>query len=78
MSILTVSNVSHGFGDRAILEDVSFRLLPGEHVGLIGANGEGKSTFMNMAVYNQMRARLSGQRMYVLVILISIPYSRMA
>lgn len=48
MSILTVSNVSHGFGDRAILEDVSFRLLPGEHVGLIGANGEGKSTFMNI------------------------------
>ena len=27
MSILTVKNVSHGFGDRAIFEDVSFRLL---------------------------------------------------
>ncbi|NLZ48891.1 MAG: ABC-F family ATP-binding cassette domain-containing protein [Clostridiales bacterium] len=48
MSILTVKNVSHGFGDRAIFEDVSFRLLKGEHVGLIGANGEGKSTFMNI------------------------------
>ena len=36
--------MSHGFGDRAIFEDVSFRLLKGEHVGLIGANGAGKST----------------------------------
>lgn len=48
MSILTVSNLSHGFGDRAIFENVSFRLLKGEHIGLIGANGEGKSTFMNI------------------------------
>ena len=48
MSILTVKNISHGFGDRAIFEDVSFRLLKGEHVGLIGANGEGKSTFMSI------------------------------
>lgn len=48
MSILTVDSVSHGFGDRAILEDVSFRLLKGEHVGLLGANGEGKSTFLNI------------------------------
>lgn len=48
MSILTVEHLSHGFGDRAIFQDVSFRLLKGEHIGLIGANGEGKSTFMNI------------------------------
>lgn len=48
MSILNVKNLSHGFGDRAIFDDVSFRLLKGEHIGLIGANGEGKSTFMNI------------------------------
>jgi ATPase subunit of ABC transporter with duplicated ATPase domains len=48
MSILTVTNLSHGFGDRAIFHNVSFRLLKGEHIGLIGANGEGKSTFMNI------------------------------
>lgn len=48
MSVLLVKDVNHGFGDRAIFEDVSFRLLKGEHVGLIGANGEGKSTFMNI------------------------------
>jgi len=48
MSILTVEHLTHGFGDRAIFQDVSFRLLKGEHIGLIGANGEGKSTFMNI------------------------------
>ena len=48
MSILNVEHLTHGFGDRAIFNDVSFRLLKGEHVGLIGANGEGKSTFMNI------------------------------
>ena len=48
MSILNVEHLNHGFGDRAILKDVTFRLLKGEHVGFIGANGEGKSTFMNI------------------------------
>ncbi|SFA86292.1 MULTISPECIES: ABC-F family ATP-binding cassette domain-containing protein [unclassified Bacillus (in: firmicutes)] len=48
MSILTVKDLSHGFGDRAIFDNVSFRLLRGEHIALIGANGEGKSTFMNI------------------------------
>lgn len=48
MSILNVEHLSHGFGDRAIFQDVSFRLLKGEHIGLVGANGEGKSTFFNI------------------------------
>ena len=48
MSILNVENLSHGFGDRAIFNQVSFRLLKGEHIGLTGPNGEGKSTFMNI------------------------------
>lgn len=54
MSILNVEHLSHGFGDRAIFDDVSFRLLKGEHIGLIGANGEGKSTFFNI-VTGKMR-----------------------
>ncbi len=31
MSILNVEHLTHGFGDRAIFNDVSFRLLKGEH-----------------------------------------------
>lgn len=48
MSILNVENITHGFGARQILNNASFRLLKGEHVGLVGANGEGKSTFLNI------------------------------
>jgi len=52
MSVLTVENVTHGFGGRQILEDASFRLLKGEHVGLVGANGEGKSSFLGIITGN--------------------------
>ena len=48
ITFITSQNLTHGFGDRAIFDNVSFRLLKGEHIGLIGANGEGKSTFMNI------------------------------
>ena len=52
--IVDVQNVSHGFGARRILENVSFKLNPGEHIGLVGANGEGKSTFINILTNNLM------------------------
>ncbi|WP_409290760.1 ABC-F family ATP-binding cassette domain-containing protein [Peribacillus sp. SCS-37] len=48
MSLLTVDKLGHSFGDRTLFKDVTFRLLPGEHVGLVGANGVGKSTMMNI------------------------------
>ncbi len=48
MSILKVSDCSFSFGNRKILEHASFVLQKGEHIGLIGANGEGKSTFIKM------------------------------
>ena len=62
MSILTVENMSHVFGGRVIYEDVSFKLNKGEHVGFIGANGEGKSTFMNILV--DAIDRSSGEILY--------------
>ena len=63
MSILNVEHLTHGFGDRAIFNDVSFRLLKGEHIGLVGANGEGKSTFMSQLVCEALdqRALLPGK-----------------
>lgn len=48
MSILQVTNLSHNYGGREILRNVNFRLLNGEHVGLVGPNGEGKSSFLNI------------------------------
>jgi len=53
MSILTIENMSHSFGDRILFNNVSFRLLKGEHIALVGANGEGKSTFMKI-ITNQL------------------------
>ena len=52
MSVCKVTDVSHGFGDRKILEHASFVINKGEHIGLIGANGEGKSTFINILMGN--------------------------
>ena len=74
MSILNVEHLTHGFGDRAIFEDVSFRLLKGEHIGLIGANGEGKSTFMSIVTGHLMpdEGKWSGQKMSVPGIWISM------
>ncbi|GKU24214.1 ABC transporter ATP-binding protein [Clostridium folliculivorans] len=53
MSILTIENMNHSFGDRILFSNASFKLFKGEHVGLIGANGEGKSTFMKL-ITNQI------------------------
>ena len=60
MSILTVEHLTHGFGDRAIFSDVSFRLLRGEHIGLVGAN-----------ISRRTRERSSGRKMSASVIWIS-------
>lgn len=54
MSLLNVVNVSHNFGGRQILKNANFRLLKGEHVGIVGANGEGKSTFINIILGNEL------------------------
>lgn len=51
--LLSIDNLSHSFGDRTLFKDVSLRLLAGEHVGLVGANGVGKSTLMNI-ITNQL------------------------
>jgi ATPase subunit of ABC transporter with duplicated ATPase domains len=48
MSLLTVEDLTHSFGDRLLFKNVSFRLLDGDRVGLVGANGVGKSTMMNI------------------------------
>jgi sulfate-transporting ATPase len=46
--VVQAENVSKGYGDRLLLEDMSFFLPPGGIVGVIGANGAGKTTLFKM------------------------------
>lgn len=48
MSILNVENMTQGFGDKIIFNNVNFKLEKNEHIGLVGANGEGKTTFFKL------------------------------
>lgn len=42
--LLEIRGLSHRFGERVVLSELSFRVAPGEVVGLLGPNGSGKST----------------------------------
>ena len=46
--MIFVEQVSKQFGSKALFEDVSFHLRPGEKVGLVGENGTGKTTFFKV------------------------------
>ena len=48
MSIVDISGLSHGFGGRTLWRSIDVRLLPREHAVLIGRNGVGKSTLMQI------------------------------
>jgi len=52
MSILNVDNISFGYDDKTILKNISFRLLKGEHAGLVGDNGTGKTTLFKILTGN--------------------------
>jgi ATP-binding cassette ChvD family protein len=48
--VIEVKNLSKGFGDRLLIEDLSFSLPPAGIVGVIGGNGAGKTTLFNMVI----------------------------
>ena len=51
MGLLDVTNVKFGYLDEVLLNNVNFTLLPLDRIGIVGANGSGKSTFMNLIAH---------------------------
>ena len=49
-TVVEVKNLTKGFGDRVLIEDLSFSLPPNGIVGVIGPNGVGKTTLFKMIV----------------------------
>ena len=47
-AMLEISSLSRSFGDKVVVDDVSFRVTPGRVTGFVGANGAGKTTTMRM------------------------------
>ncbi|KJC52814.1 ABC transporter ATP-binding protein [Bradyrhizobium sp. LTSP885] len=47
-NVVDFENLSKGFGDRMLIDDLTFKLPPGGIVGVIGANGAGKTTLFRM------------------------------
>jgi len=46
--MISVSNLEKSFGDRVLFADAAFQLNPGERYGIVGANGCGKTTLLNI------------------------------
>ncbi len=50
MGILDIIEVSHSFGDNTLYKNASFELFKGEHMGIVGHNGTGKTTLLNTII----------------------------
>lgn len=48
--VLEVKNLTKGFGDKTLIDDLTFSLPKGSILGIIGGNGAGKTTFLRMLV----------------------------
>ncbi|MGB2925584.1 MAG: ABC-F family ATP-binding cassette domain-containing protein [Limnothrix sp.] len=46
--VIEVENLSKSFGEKTIIKDFSYEFTPGDRIGIIGGNGAGKSTFLNL------------------------------
>lgn len=69
--MISVTELAFAFGDRFLFKDVNLKFIPGNCYGIIGANGSGKSTFLNLlsGELNPDRGEISigtGMRMAVL------------
>ena len=48
MSLLEITNLSHSFGDKILFKNTEMTINKGEHIGLVGQNGTGKSTLIKI------------------------------
>ena len=55
-SFFRFDRVAVGYGDTTVLNDISFSMIPGERIGLLGLNGAGKSTFIKLLA-GELQAR---------------------
>src|SRR5690242_19827110 len=51
--MITVSGLTKSFGGRTLFEGVTFKLMPGRRVALVGGNGVGKTTLLEIIVGDQ-------------------------
>ena len=49
---LTVNNLNLSFENKKLYSDASFRILPGDKIGVVGSNGVGKTTLINVLCGN--------------------------
>lgn len=47
-TLIKIHNLSHSFGEKAVLKDISFTIEEGEIIGLLGPSGAGKTTLVNL------------------------------
>ena len=48
MSILRINKLSHTYDEKVLFKDADLSINNGEHVGIVGLNGAGKTTFINI------------------------------
>ena len=48
MNLMTVENISKSFGEKVVLNNISFGIETGDKIGIIGVNGTGKSTLLKI------------------------------
>ena len=70
MGLLEIEGLTHSFGENLLYKNAKFSLNRGEHIGVVGQNGTGKSTLIKICTEQIMpdagRDILSGSRIYLL------------
>ncbi len=74
MSLLEIEGLTHSFGENLLYKNADFSLNRGEHIGVVGQNGTGKSTLIKICTEQIMpdAGRVTGSRIHLLDISISM------